>query len=205
MSWIKIEFQRDSEKEPAKKQIEPIDYEKLTAAIVQANAKIEEMEQAKAKEEKQKIRASRKVILKEKDFSYIKCPLWREVRVFFNNLRVAWNLLTLTREEAQSFTAVNELTRLLTSLLLYVIGLAFYALAGFFAYKAFLTGSIIAGYIPYIFLPVVIARLIRIARFEVERMKNETQLTNVAMLLVALVTLAATIVSVVVSMQNNGG
>ena len=51
----------------------------------------------------------------------------------------------------------------------------------------------------------MIARLIRIARFEVERMKNETQLTNVAMLLVALVTLAATIVSVVVSMQNNGG
>lgn len=205
MRWIKIEFGKEDSEEIKKCTVEQIDYKEVTTAIEQAYVNIENAKKAQAEKDRQELIANRKRILKGKDFSHIKCPIWREIRVFFNNLRVAWNLLTLTREEAESFTAVNELTRLLTSLLLYVIGLAFYTLAGFFTYKAFFTGSIVVGYIPYIFLPVVIARLIRIARFEVERTKNETQLTNVAMLLVALVTLAATIVSVVVSMQNNGG
>lgn len=204
MSWIKIEFQRDKENMPAKNQVKPIDYEKLAAAIVDANAQIEEAKQKEAEDEKLKILASRKAILKEKDFSYIKCPVWREIRVFFNNLRIVWNLLTLTREEARHFAAVNVLTRMLTSLLLYAIGLSFYVFAGFLAYKAFFTSSIAVGYIPYIVFPIVIARLIRIARFEVERMEDEAHLTNVAMLLVALITFVATIVSIVVTVQLNG-
>ena len=43
----------------------------------------------------------------------------------------------------------------------------------------------------------------RIARFEVDRMKNEAQLANVAMLLVALITLVATVAGLVISVQGS--
>lgn len=205
MSWIKIEFGKDESKENKNQSADCINYEQITSAIVQASIKLEEIKKEEDEKKKQDTLENRRRILKEKDFSHIKCPVWREIRVFFNNLRITWNLLTLTREESKHFTAVNVLTRLLTSLLLYAIGLSFYALAGFFVYKTFFDGGIAAEYMLYIVVPIVFARLIRIARFEVERMENETQLTNIAMLLIAIVTLAATIVGAIISAQINGG
>ena len=205
MSWIKIEFRKDESKENKNQSVDCINYEQITSAIVQASIKLDEIKKEEEEKQKQDTLANRRRILKEKDFSYIKCPIWREIRVFFNNLRIAWNLLTLTREESKHFTAVNVLTRLLTSLLLYAIGLSFYALAGFFVYKTFFAGGVAVEYMPYIVVPIVFARLIRIARFEVERMESETQLTNIAMLLITIVTLAATIVGTIISAQTNGG
>ncbi len=205
MSWIKIEFRKDEPKENKNQSVDCINCEQITSAIVQASIKLDEIKKEEEEKQKQDTLANRRRILKEKDFSYIKCPIWREIRVFFNNLRIAWNLLTLTREESKHFTAVNVLTRLLTSLLLYAIGLSFYALAGFFVYKTFFAGGVAVEYMPYIVVPIVFARLIRIARFEVERMKSETQLTNIAMLLITIVTLAATIVGTIISAQTNGG
>lgn len=205
MSWIKIEFRKDESKENKNQSVDCINYEQITSAIVQASIKLDEIKKEEEEKQKQDTLANRRRILKEKDFSYIKCPIWREIRVFFNNLRIAWNLLTLTREESKHFTAVNVLTRLLTSLLLYAIGLSFYALAGFFVYKTFFAGGVAVEYMPYIVVPIIFARLIRIARFEVERMESETQLTNIAMLLITIVTLAATIVGTIISAQTNGG
>ena len=200
MNWIKIEFGKEP-KEDSQRHTTAIDYQMITDAIVQANINIENAREIKVEKEKQEILANRKRILKEKDFSHITCPIWREVRIFFNNIRVIWNMLTLTPEEAQYFTAVNELTRLLASLLLYAIGLGFYALAGFFIFKC--VDGFTVAYIPYVIFSIVIARLIRIARFEVDRMKNEAQLANVAMLLVALITLVATVAGLVISVHGS--
>ena len=199
MNWIKIEFGKEPKKD-SQYNITPIDYQMITDAIIQASITIENVREATAEKEKHEILANRKRILKEKDFSHITCPLWREVRIFFNNIRVIWNMLTLTPEEAQYFTAVNELTRLLASLLLYTIGLGFYALAVFFIFR-FADGFTVA-YVPYAIISIVIARLIRIARFEVDRMKNEAQLANIAMLLVALITLVATVAGLIISVQG---
>lgn len=200
MNWIKIEFGKEP-REDSQRHTTAIDYQMITDAIVQASINIEIAREIKVEKEKQEILANRKRILKEKDFSHITCPIWREMRIFFNNIRVIWNMLTLTPEEAQYFTAVNELTRLLASLLLYAIGLGFYALAGFFIFK-FVDG-LTGAYIPYVIFSIVIARLIRIARFEVDRMKNEAQLANIAMLLVALITLVATVAGLVISVQGS--
>ena len=65
-----------------------IDYAKLADAIAVSQEKSELRKQEKAEIERQRILEKRKEILKEKDFSHIKFSIWREIRVFFNNLRV---------------------------------------------------------------------------------------------------------------------
>lgn len=182
-----------------------IDYEKLADAIAVSQEKSELRKQEKAGIERQKILEKRKEILKEKDFSHIKFSIWREIRVFFNTLRVLWNLLTLSREEAKYFTAVNELTRLLSSLLLYSIGFVFYSFAAALVCGSYSNGTFSGEYILFSLIFIILARIIRIARFEIERMEDHVQLMNIAMMLIALITLVATIVSGVVSSRAAGG
>ena len=116
-----------------------------------------------------------------------------------------WNLLVISREDAKYFTAVSELTRLLTTLLLYCFGFLLYALAVFFVGRSFSTGVFLGEYIAFAVFFVVFARVIRIARFEVERMENHGYLMNIAMMLIALVTLIATVVGIIVSARLSGG
>ena len=182
-----------------------IDYDKLAEAIVKATAKLEEAKQEREEERKQEIISKRREILKEKDFSHINCRVWRAVRTFLNNLRVLWRILTLSRDNAKYFTAFNGLTRLLSSLLLFFIELAFYACSGFVVLKILLERSIAVEYIPLVWVPIMLARFIRIARLEIDRIENENQLMNIAMLLVAFVTLTATIIGTMASMNIIGG
>ena len=182
-----------------------IDYEKLADAIAVSQEKSELRKQEKAVVERKKILEKRKEILKEKDFSHIRFSIWREIRVFFNNLRVLWNLLTLSREEAKYFTAVSELTRLLSSLLLYSIGIAFYLFAAALVCGSYSNGTFSGEYILFSLIFIIFARIIRIARFEIERMEDHVQLMNIAMMLIALITLVATIVSGVISSRLTGG
>ena len=86
MNWIKIEFGKEP-KEDSQRHTTAIDYQMITDAIVQASINIENAREIKVEKEKQEILANRKRILKEKDFSHITCPIWREVRIFFNNIR----------------------------------------------------------------------------------------------------------------------
>lgn len=182
-----------------------IDYDKLAEAVVKATAKSEEIKQKKEEERKQEIISKRREILKEKDFSHIDCSVWRAFRTFLNNLRVLWGILTLSRDDAKYFTAFNGLTKLLSSLLLFLVEVAFYACSVFVVCIIFLERSIAVEYMPLALVPIMLARLIRIARLEIDRIENENQLMNIAMLLVAFVTLTATIISTMVSMNIIGG
>ena len=114
-------------------------------------------------------------------------------------------MLTLSREDAKYFTAVSELTRLLSSLLLYSIGFVFYLFAAALVYGSYSNGTFSGEYILFSLIFIALARIIRIARFEVERMENQVQLMNIAMMLIALITLVATIVSGIVSSRVAGG
>lgn len=182
-----------------------IDYDKLAEAIVKAIAKSEEAKQKRAEEQKKEIISKRKEILKEKDFSHIDCRAWRAIRTFLNNVRVLFGILTLSRDDAKYFTAFNGLTKLLSSILMFFIELAFYACSGFVVLIIYLQRSIAVEYIPLVLVPIMLARFIRIARLEIDRIENENQLMNIAMLLVAFVTLTATIISTMVSMNLIGG
>lgn len=184
------------------------DYSQIQKAIVQsiisANEEMAMRKELKEKQIQEELRVKRSEILKEKDFSYIKCQKWREFRTFFNSLRMLWNLLTLTREEAKYFSALSGLTRMLTSLLLFVIGIAFYVLAGIFVASAFFAGMFAAECIIVAILFLVFARLVRIARFEIEHIEDDSFLMNIAMMVIALVTLVVTIIGIIISAYASG-
>ena len=182
-----------------------VDYEKLAEAIVAAQEKCEVKKREKVEEDRQEILAKRKEILKEKDFSHIKFSIWREIRVFFNNIKVMWNLLTLSREDAKYFAAVRGLAKLLSSLLLYSISVVFYFFSFAALYNFISNAAFSEKYIIFFFVSIVLARIVRLARFEVERMENQAELMNVTMFLIALITLVATIIGIVLNSGGNRG
>lgn len=182
-----------------------IDYEKLAKAIIKARTEIENEERELREERNRDIQKKRKEILGEKDFSHIKNKIWRELRSSLNSIRVTVKMLTMSREEAEYFTTVNNLTKLLTTFLLFLIELAFYAFAGVLFYFSISSGWLFSdGIIGAIFL-FAFARMIRIARLEIERIDDNNYLMSISMMVIALVTLVATIIGLFLSAANSGG
>lgn len=186
-----------------------IDYDKLAKAIVKANAeaehkKKEERERKEAEDEKRI-----KEILGEKDFSHIKRKTVREFRRAYNSFKVMLRILTLSREKAEYFDALFPLIGMLTSFLLFVIGLAFYALAGIALYVSFQYGLFAFTYgIMFALLFIMFARIIRIARFEIERIEDASHLMNISMTIISVVTLVLAVIGLFAganSSNNVGG
>ena len=177
-----------------------IDYDKLAQALVKANLELREKENARLQAEEIEAIQKGSEVLGEKDFSYIKNKAWRSIRIFFNRARVFLKLLTLSKKEAECFVAVSELTKMLTSALLFSISLVFYILAAITVYISLEYGiPIVVGGISFALLFIAIARIIRIARFEVERMKDDGHLMNTSMTVIAVVTLLFTVIGIVIS------
>lgn len=171
-----------------------IDYDMLAKAIIKAKDDIYEEERKQQAEKDLEIQKKRREILGEKDFSHIKSKVRRELMSSLNEFKVMWKMLTLTREEAAYFTTVKQLTKMLTSFLLSIIGLAIYVLAGVLFYISISKIIIFTEGIIFSAFLVIFARMIRIARFEIDRIEDSNYLMSVSMLIIALVTLIATII-----------
>ena len=111
----------------------------------------------------------------------------------------------MSREEARCFTTVISLTKMLTSFLLFIIELVFYVFAGIVVYLSISPGLLFAEGIMFACFMAFLARMIRIARFEIDRIDNDNYLMNVSMLVIALVTLLITVVGLFISSHNSGG
>jgi hypothetical protein len=182
-----------------------IDYKKLARAIVEATQEVEKQKADCRKELEAITLEKRKEILGLKDFSTIKCKVWRSIRVFLNNIKMLWRILKLSKEDAEFFGTVSGLTKMLTSFLLFVIGLAFYVFAATAVCFSFILGPFLPYGIISAMIFVVFARLIRIARFEVERIDDNNYLLNISMMVMTVVTLALTVIGIVISSNNIGG
>lgn len=182
-----------------------IDYDELAKAIIKAIDGSSDEERRQQAEIDIEIQNKRREILGEKDFSHIKSKIWREMRGFLNSLRVLWKLATMSRKEAEYFTTVNNLTKMLTSFLLFLIELAFYVIAGVVCYYSVSSGWIFSDGLIISFFLAAFARMIRIARFEIERIDDSNYLMNISMMVIAVVTLVVTIVGLFMSSANLGG
>ena len=182
-----------------------IDYDKLAQAIIKSKTEIENKERKQRQEKEDDMQNKRKEILGEKDFSHIKNKTLREFRVFLNDLRVAWKMLTMSKEEAMYFTTVSSLTKMLTSFLLFLIELAIFAFAGVVLYFSVSSGLVFSDGIIVALFSVAFARMIRIARFEIERIDDNNYLMNISMMVIAVVTLVITILGLFISSSNSGG
>ena len=182
-----------------------IDYDKLAQAINKASVDLEVQKEKVNTERKDKILKKRNEILNEQDFSQIKCRPLREIKTFFNSIEVAYRFLTLSRENAQHFSTLKGLTKMLTTFLVFLIEITFYTFALVLVGIAF-SGGILALYCGiFAVLFVVFGRLIRLARFEIERMEDDAQLMNIAMMVIALITLIATIIGIIISSVHKEG
>ena len=158
-----------------------IDYDKLADAIVKAQNKVKEIELEKQETLRQEEQKEWQKNLKQKEITdKTKCKFLIKVRNFFCCL---WQLLFLKRNKTQTDKATIALTKLSLSGIFGFLKWALYFFAFVWIIYAFIsvveTNIIFEFKLEFIFYSVVaflVARIIRIAMFEMENMTDREYL-----------------------------
>ena len=179
-----------------------IDCDKLAEAIVKAQQKAEKQKQKEIqdaeKKQNEEILQKRKRILKEKDFSYINCRLWRNIRVFFNSFRIFFNILFMRKENIKYFSAVDSLISSANCLLLRIFRYVLYFVVLICVVFAFQKINIMLCMI-VAFASLTIAQLIRIAENEVENIHEREYSIAIFSGLISVFLLFFSVISIFVS------
>ena len=174
-----------------------IDYDELAKSIIKAkniaDKEIKQQKQEATEKERQEILEKRKDYLKEKDFSYIKCKFWRAIRTALNRLRVFKRLLFIPKKNIALFSAIDGLITSFTTGLLFIVRIVLYLLAGGFIISIFWGNNIFTS-LSISFAVFVFAQLVRIAQYEVERLKDRDY---VLALFVGILTIFSIIISMI--------
>lgn len=183
-----------------------IDYDKLAKAIVQAQEVTEHIREDRNRTEHEALIQRRKEILHEKDYSHIKCWLIRIAFSVLNEIGVMFRLFFISKENAEYFAGITPLTKILTIAMLGVIKWGFYitcAACLYGAYQGFGNFSMLTWFMGA-FMFFMLARMLRIAGFEIDKMENGTELMNTAMLVMTVFTVIFAAVSTISSVMSKG-
>lgn len=182
-----------------------IDYDKLAKAIVKAQQEADNQKEIEKKETEEKQRkniiAKRKEILKEQDFSNIKCRLWRFIRTFFNTWRVYINIMRLSKENIKYFSAVDSLINIANALLFRIFRIVLYLVALFAVILIFFKMNIVVCVV-VAFASFSIAQLIRIAENEVENMTERDYAVAIFSGLISVMSLIVSVISIIITSQQ---
>jgi ABC-type multidrug transport system fused ATPase/permease subunit len=170
-----------------------IDYGKLAEAIVKATQLSKDAESRAAEKEYEEMIKKRMESLGEKDFSHIKCWLWRNVRTILNKGVVFLKVLFVPREIAKTISAVDSLFKLITTFFFGLTRIILYILAAYLLVQTLIQGSLL--FLPYAFVIFVFAQLIRIAQIEVEYMEDRGYLMAISSTIIAIASLVIAILS----------
>ena len=183
-----------------------IDHDKLAKAIVQAQEEIEHVREDRNKAEHEALIQRRKEILHEKDYSHIKCWLIRKMFSAVNEIGVMYRLLFISKKNAEYFAGIMPLTKILTIALLGVIKWGFYIMCAaclYGSYQEFGDFSMLT-WLMGAFVFFMLARMLRIAGFEIDKMENGTELMNTAMLVMTVFAVIFSAVSTISSVMSKG-
>lgn len=182
-----------------------IEYQKLAKAIVKAQQEADNQKEIEKKETEEKQRkniiAKRKEILKEQDFSNIKCRLWRFIRTFFNTWRVYINIMRLSKENIKYFSAVDSLINIANALLFRIFRIVLYLVALFAVILIFFKMNIVVCVV-VAFASFTIAQLIRIAENEVENMTERDYAVAIFSGLISVMSLIVSVISIIITSQQ---
>lgn len=182
-----------------------IEYQKLAKAIVKAQQDADNQKEIEKKETEEKQRkniiAKRKEILKEQDFSNIKCRLWRFIRTFFNTWRVYINIMRLSKENIKYFSAVDSLINIANALLFRIFRIVLYLVALFAVILIFFKMNIVVCVV-VAFASFTIAQLIRIAENEVENMTERDYAVAIFSGLISVMSLIVSVISIIITSQQ---
>lgn len=170
-----------------------LDYSKLAQAVLDAEQMRQQAEEKLAEEKRQEILKQRVEALGEKDFSYIKNWFVRNLRTALNKLAVFIRLLFVPKEIAKNISAVDSLFRAATSGLFFIIRLVLYVITAVLLYL--LVTELNLVYFLYGIAAFVSAQIFRIAQIEVDYMKDREYLMAIFASIIAIVSLAVTIIS----------
>lgn len=170
-----------------------IDYDKLAEAIVKATQLSKDAESQAAEKAHEEMIKKRIESLGEKDFSQIKCWLWRNVRTILNRGFVFLKILFVPREIAKTISAVDSLFKLITALFFGFARIILYIAAGCLLVQTFMQGNLL--FLPYAFVIFIFAQLIRIAQIEVEYMEDRGYLMAISGTIIAIASLIIAILS----------
>lgn len=170
-----------------------LDYSKLAQAVLDAEQMRQQAEENLAEEKRQEILKQRVEALGEKDFSYIKNWFVRNLRTALNKLAVFIHLLFVPKEIAKNISAVDSLFRAATSGLFFIIRIVLYVITAVLLYL--LVTELNLVYFLYGIAAFVSAQIFRIAQIEVDYMKDREYLMAIFASIIAIVSLAVTIIS----------
>lgn len=184
-----------------RKQTAEIDYDKLADAIVKAqqkadtkaikNAIVEAQEELKTKdleEQNQKIEKWQKTIGYDKN-----SPEWK------NDLRVFCKLLVIKKQEAVADVANNVLLKIAISFLYLLLEYLIYAFCIIFLIVSISKPYLFAFSIPFDVISILIARTLRIARFEADNINDKNYLISIISTSVSVFALVVAIVTIFVN------
>lgn len=180
-----------------RKQQFEIDYDKLADAIVKAQeiADKETIKQAV-------IDAQYELYKRETEQQEAKKKEWQQT-LGDNNLKAFFKILFMKKDEAKTLSANITIMKMLLTGIYYIFEFFLYFLIVGFIVVAFLekTSVLICIAIFFLIMGVLIARIIRIARFEVEHIDDNKYLTTLFSSMLSLLAVIIAVVSVVITQK----
>lgn len=176
-----------------------IDYDRLADAIVKAELQVDDEIEHKREKEKEEL---------QKDWE-ANLGINKEKPDYINDLRVLMSIVFMKKEKAIALAANNALLKMvlaglykLFEIVLYcidIIALVFSVVL--FVQKAFEFGFFTIAIIFFLFL---IARVIRIARFEIDNITDKNYLATLFAAIMSFVALIVSAIAIVISIIYKG-
>lgn len=172
-----------------------IDYDKLAKSIIAAEKQAKQENEAQAKTQREALLRKREEVLGVKDYSNEKCWIVRKVKYLWNTVWVLVRLLFIKKEDAQYFSAVDNMLRggIVWSIDMVRFCLFFLAIIKVVMVvygEINITNLYVAG--GFVFG----AQFLRIAKFEVNNMKDRENLMAVLATIISMASLAVSIVAI---------
>lgn len=180
-----------------RKQQFEIDYDKLAEAIVKAQEKADKETIKQAV-----IDAQDELDKREREQQEAKKKEWQQT-LGDNNLKTFFKILFMKKDEAKTLSANNTIIKMLLIGIYYIFEAIIYFLIIGFIIVAFLEKTLFSVCIAIFFLTIglLIARIIRIARFEVEHIDDNKYLTTLFSSMLSLLAVIIAVVSVVITQK----
>ena len=190
---------KTSEIEQTKLYVQEINYDKLAEAVVCATERLEEKKDKKKEEENNLQKAEWDRILKQKMYPENKKWLQRKLHQFRNEF-MAYIVLSFFKEKnTRDAIATLTLIRLATETMFSCVKWILYFFSIMFIYSFCVNSANNVILLAFAFLAWTIARIIRIAVFEIKKMKDSNLILNIFSGSISFVALIVAIVAIVVS------
>lgn len=180
-----------------------IDYDKLAEAIVKAHKKIKSQEEKETEDKRNAERQEWLKIIGCKDYPDNEKWLRRKRHEFKSNCAVLKSLFTFKRKDAKTPRLSFELMRLGAVAVYGLCEVLLYLFALLLSVSAVMANENIAEmcfFFAYGFVAVLFARIIRIARFEIDNIKDREMLNTIFSATMAFIGVILAVIALIVQL-----